>query len=458
MRKNIFKKVLIIVILIFFAQAINLNGNSKLMTADYKSYQNLARGDPYFIMLSEYTDGAGDDNKWALQLRFDSDLNVVESEYDNKSLPLITNEWVEIRINIDLTFDWLEIYYDDDLLIQKEWSAGPDNQGEGIVNISAVNLFSDSTTSVYFDDFSLEEVGGGIIWSENFDSYEDGSSIHGQGGWKGWDNDSDFTAYVTSIKNRSSPHSLDIKAGSDIVHEYFGNYSGEFVYIAWIYFPENIAPLAPNITGPENGTAGSYYEYNFTTTDYNQDDIFYYIDWGDGNIENWIGPYTSGEIVEIGHVWSEPGIYEIRAKAKDTSGAESNWSEPYTIIIENQQPNPPIINGPIGGKKGISYIFNFVSYDSNGDDLKYYIDWGDGSSNITGYEAQGTNVPVAHTWAKDGVYTITAYAQDVYGADGPESTKTFKVTRNKSVKNQIFLHFFEQFPLLEKLFFNRFGL
>ena len=132
------------------------------------------------------------------------------------------------------------------------------------------------------------------------------------------------------------------------------------------------------------------------------------------------------------------------------------YVEIYPAII--YPPFPPSITGPNGGKKGVSYTFNFNSINPDGDDLRYFIDWGDGGSNITEYELQGINVPVAHTWVKDAVYTITAYAQDTYGQNGPPATKEFKVTRNKALQNTIFFHLFERFPLLEKLFFNRFGL
>ncbi len=78
----------------------------------------------------------------------------------------------------------MEIYYGDDFLHEKQWTAGSGNRYDGILNICAVDLYGNGATSVYYDDFSLEEVRVGVAWSEDFDSYEDESSIHGQGGWK----------------------------------------------------------------------------------------------------------------------------------------------------------------------------------------------------------------------------------------------------------------------------------
>jgi len=112
-------------------------------------------GQTYFNLLSDYTDGAGQNNKWAVQIRFDSDLMVAESEYDSVSLPLIEGQWVELRVQIDLTADLFQFYYGDDLLIEKAWTAGPNGVGDGFLDISAVDLFANGASPVYYDDISL---------------------------------------------------------------------------------------------------------------------------------------------------------------------------------------------------------------------------------------------------------------------------------------------------------------
>jgi len=112
-------------------------------------------GSSYFILLSDYTDGAGQDNSWAIQIRFDADLQIAESEFDTMSLPLITGRWVELRTEIDLDTDWFEFYYDGDLLIAKAWTATPNNDFTGYLNIAAVDLFANAATVVYYDDISL---------------------------------------------------------------------------------------------------------------------------------------------------------------------------------------------------------------------------------------------------------------------------------------------------------------
>lgn len=112
-------------------------------------------GESYFILLSQYTDGGVPPNEWAIQIRFDSVLQIAESEFDNETLPLITGQWVELRTEIDLDNDWFQFYYDDDLLIEKAWTATPNNDMGGILEIQAVDLFANNASVVYYDELSL---------------------------------------------------------------------------------------------------------------------------------------------------------------------------------------------------------------------------------------------------------------------------------------------------------------
>lgn len=87
----------------------------------------------------------------------------------------------------------------------------------------------------------------------------------------------------------------------------------------------NQQPLAPTITGPSIGKPGTEYTINFITTDPNGDNIYYYVDWGDGTTKDWDGPFTSGQQSSASHTWSGRGVYIVRVKAKDVNGAEGPW-------------------------------------------------------------------------------------------------------------------------------------
>jgi hypothetical protein len=109
-------------------------------------------------------------------------------------------------------------------------------------------------------------------------------------------------------------------------------------------------PNKPVISGPTNGTVGILYSYTVNSTDPDGDDIYYLIDWGDGNYENWIGPYNTGETVTLHYSWSEKGTYLIQAKARDDYTGESTWSDPFFMTIKG----PILLLGNITGSFGVS--------------------------------------------------------------------------------------------------------
>lgn len=88
----------------------------------------------------------------------------------------------------------------------------------------------------------------------------------------------------------------------------------------------NTPPDIPTINGLTSGKKGEEYEYTFVSIiDPEDDNIFYYIDWGDGSFEDWFGPYEPGLDIRVKHTWNKKGTYTIKAKVKDTYGAESDW-------------------------------------------------------------------------------------------------------------------------------------
>jgi len=107
-------------------------------------------------------------------------------------------------------------------------------------------------------------------------------------------------------------------------------------------------------------------------------------------------------------------------------------------------PGAPDIDGPISGDPGTSYNYKFNSVDPDGDNVKYYIDWGDGNTDETDFNPSGTDVAVSHTWATSGKYTISAYAEDSTGKTS--STSTLQVTMPKEKNVYLLQRIFERFP------------
>jgi outer membrane protein assembly factor BamB len=103
---------------------------------------------------------------------------------------------------------------------------------------------------------------------------------------------------------------------------------------SWALIKEiNTPPNAPTINGPTNGKVGVTYTYWAVTTDPENDKLSYFFDWDDGTTSGWTTPYVpSGTNVSASHKWKQ-GTFNIKVKAKDESGYESDWSDALSITI-----------------------------------------------------------------------------------------------------------------------------
>jgi hypothetical protein len=114
---------------------------------------------------------------------------------------------------------------------------------------------------------------------------------------------------------------------------------GGIIKIELIGIHGNNPPEIPEINGPSSGTTGTSYTYYFSTTDPDENLIYYYIDWNDGNNSGWYGPYPSGTEKSLSHTWSSDGTYNIKIKAKDTFNKESDWAT-LTVKMPCSYNNP----------------------------------------------------------------------------------------------------------------------
>lgn len=166
-------------------------------------------------------------------------------------------------------------------------------------------------------------------------------------------------------------------------------------------------PLAP--TGPTEGLHKTSYVYSSSTTDPNPGDkIYYQFNWDDGSSGEWIGPYDSGETATKSHFWSEPGTYDVKVKAKDLAGSESDWSDVTTVTMGNTPPNTPAKpEGPSTGIAGLSYTYSAYVTDPQNDKVEYLFEWGDATN--TGWISK----PYAsHKWVEPGEYGVRVKARD----------------------------------------------
>ena len=134
-------------------------------------------------------------------------------------------------------------------------------------------------------------------------------------------------------------YSLKVKAKDEYGLE--SSWSEPFtVTISGINQPPN-KPDTPS--GKTNGKADVEYSYSTFTNDPEGHSIYYMWDWGDGNQSEWLGPYNTGETCEAIHMWEEQDDYEIRVKAKDEHGKESEWSDPLEVAMPHIHDFNPIV-------------------------------------------------------------------------------------------------------------------
>ena len=92
-----------------------------------------------------------------------------------------------------------------------------------------------------------------------------------------------------------------------------------------------LPPFRSSIQQPSDFETHKKLEFGFVSKDINDDNISYFIDWGDGTNSGWIGPYASDEKITVNHTWSRARSYIVSAKARDNDG-ESLVKE-YILIL-----------------------------------------------------------------------------------------------------------------------------
>lgn len=185
--------------------------------------------------------------------------------------------------------------------------------------------------------------------------------------------------------------------------------------------PEPVVNIRPTA---DSGNAGNPYRgfINATTTfngshSYDQD----------GRIISWrwiFGDGTNGTGEVTTHIYTLPGIYNVSLLVMDDDFATDMDTTTAHITTGNNPPATPVIAGPLSGTATVPYIYNVVAIDPDGDNLMYFIDWGDNTQNTSTVIGNGVNFELSHQWAAPGYYTIQAYAQDTYN----ETSDTAKIT------------------------------
>ena len=318
---------------------------------------------------------------------------------------------------------------------QKQWSTKFDKDlyfyGTPALWNSSLFLLGEHINYDYSKVFRIDASNGDVIWMKNISEIietscpavsADGKLVFGSHPLlQCWDAVNGDILWTYTMDYSGIYNSAAIADGK----VFFPDYNGE----VYAFHDLNDPPNQPTITGPSLGELNQEYQYTVSTVDPDGNEIYYFVDWGDNTTTDWVGPYSSGSSVEMTHSWDAEGTYDVKVKAKDSLGSESIWSEVLTvIIIDNDAPSIPIIDGPTEGNAGESYDYEIVAEDPEGLDLFYWVEWGDDSPPLgwIGPVSSGESITVSHIYETKGTYELKAKAKD--GLDLESDWGTLDVT------------------------------
>jgi len=138
--------------------------NSGLWYAKARVYVPATQtGEVWFILLNTYVSGSPASDNWSVQVVMcvsacttagavaGSVVNIGGTDVPGTgSAPLVTNQWVDLRVEVDLTGNQYSVFYNGALLDTKQWTT------TGLLQIQAMDLFSNASNESYMDDIWLD--------------------------------------------------------------------------------------------------------------------------------------------------------------------------------------------------------------------------------------------------------------------------------------------------------------
>jgi rhodanese-related sulfurtransferase len=127
-------------------------------------------------------------------------------------------------------------------------------------------------------------------------------------------------------------------------------------------------------------------------------------------------------------------------------GGINAWIAAGYPTIPNTPPNIPGISGDAKGKPGEEYQYTLNTIDIDQDDVSYYVNWSDNTSNqLVGPDHSGEEATLTHIWSEKGTYILKVKARDKYGAESDYATLEIKMPKTgNTVFHQLLLRIFEK--------------
>jgi hypothetical protein len=168
----------------------------------------------------------------------------------------------------------------------------------------------------------------------------------------------DTAEYANRIRSSGQREVADIDL--DVAMTWLGDYRMEVTVTITNNNFVNYAPDGPAApTVPVAGLTKENVTVEVVANDSDGDDVYYKVDW-DGEVGDWVGPYPTGQPVQLSHSWNAVGEYSIMVQAKDVYDSISVWSDVSDpiIIVDRGDANGDNDINVADAVKMINYVFN----------------------------------------------------------------------------------------------------
>jgi len=294
--------------------------------------------------------------------------------------------------------------------------------------------------------------------------------------WIGGDPDNDDVIYDIYFGDYSPPPLVEINQTSteydpgtlELITIYYwqivtwDEYEASTTGPIWSFTTRtNAPPKKPSNPIPENGSKNIDInaDLKWTGGDPNGDTVIYDIYFGSENPPPLVKQNHTETVFEQGTMnYSTKYYWKIISIDRFDARTEGPIWSFTTEEKTNREPIRPTIEGVQGiHVPNRDYDYDIVTTDPDGDDVLYYIDWGDGKNDDwSGPYESGKNITKTHAWPPiTRLYEIRVKAKDIYGGESGWGKLYVFVLNSRPSTGSIFVRIFqriiERFPIFLKI-------
>jgi hypothetical protein len=138
--------------------------------------------------------------------------------------------------------------------------------------------------------------------------------------------------------------------------------------------------------------------------------------------------------LRIMEVFPETNKIKVKTYSPYLNQYKTDPDSEFTLRYDNPEPQPPPeIKGPTKGKTSVSFEYNFTAIDPEGDDLYYFIKWGDDTNTgWIGPYSTGEVITLSHNWSNNSKYVLKAKVKDIHENESEWAFLEISMPKTKS--------------------------